>query len=52
MVESAIRLGSAVAYRSAGTVEFLFDAHRDEFFFLEVIPGCRWSTALQRKSPA
>ncbi|MEA3177702.1 MAG: urea carboxylase [Gammaproteobacteria bacterium] len=36
MVESAVRLGAAVGYRSAGTVEFLFDAHRDEFFFLEV----------------
>lgn len=36
MVECAIRLGAAVEYRSAGTVEFLFDAHRDEFFFLEV----------------
>jgi len=36
MVESAVRLGAAVEYRSAGTVEFLFDAHRDEFFFLEV----------------
>ena len=27
---------SAVGYRSAGTVEFLFDANTDEFFFLEV----------------
>jgi urea carboxylase len=27
---------SAVAYRSAGTVEFLYDAERDDFFFLEV----------------
>jgi urea carboxylase len=36
MVESAVRLAVAVGYRSAGTVEFLFDAHSDEFFFLEV----------------
>ena len=34
--ESAIRLTSAVAYRSAGTVQFLLDASREEFFFLEV----------------
>jgi urea carboxylase len=36
MVESAVKLARAVTYTSAGTVEFLFDAHRDEFFFLEV----------------
>ena len=36
MLEAAMRLGRAVAYRSAGTVEFLFDAERGEFFFLEV----------------
>lgn len=36
LAESAIRLTSAVAYRSAGTVEFLLDAQREEFFFLEV----------------
>jgi urea carboxylase len=33
---AAIRLGSAVNYRSAGTVEFVFDVDRDEFYFLEV----------------
>ena len=33
---SAVRLASAVAYASAGTVEFLFDAARGEFYFLEV----------------
>ena len=32
----AVRLGEAVAYRSAGTVEFLYDAQRDSFHFLEV----------------
>ena len=32
----AIKLGEAVNYRSAGTVEFLFDSDRDEFYFLEV----------------
>jgi urea carboxylase len=36
MIASAIRLAGAVHYRSAGTVEFLFDAARHEFFFLEV----------------
>jgi urea carboxylase len=33
---AAIRLGEAARYRSAGTVEFLYDADREEFFFLEV----------------
>jgi urea carboxylase len=32
----AIRLGEAVGYRSAGTVEFVLDARSQEFFFLEV----------------
>ena len=36
MLECAVRLATAVNYRSAGTVEFLFDEGRDEFFFLEV----------------
>jgi urea carboxylase len=36
MLDSAVRLTSAVEYLSAGTVEFLFDPRRDEFFFLEV----------------
>ncbi len=33
---AAIRLGSAVHYRSAGTVEFVFDADAQQFYFLEV----------------
>ncbi len=36
LIECAARLAAAVSYRSAGTVEFLYDAGRDEFFFLEV----------------
>jgi urea carboxylase len=36
MLEAAVRLGRAARYRSAGTVEFLYDAARDETFFLEV----------------
>ena len=34
--QAAIRLGAAVAYRSAGTVEFVYDAASGEFYFLEV----------------
>lgn len=34
--ETAERLARSVRYRSAGTVEFLYDSDRDEFFFLEV----------------
>ena len=33
---AAVKLAESVAYRSAGTVEFIYDADRDEFFFLEV----------------
>jgi urea carboxylase len=36
LLEAAVRLASAANYRSAGTVEFLYDADRDDFFFLEV----------------
>lgn len=36
LIASAVRLGEAANYRSAGTVEFLFDAEREEFFFLEM----------------
>lgn len=45
MLESAIRLGESVSYRSAGTVEFILDAEREEFFFLEV------NTRLQVEHP-
>jgi urea carboxylase len=33
---AAVKLGEAVNYRSAGTVEFVYDAARVEFYFLEV----------------
>jgi urea carboxylase len=36
LIEAAMRLARAVNYRSAGTVEFLYDSDRDDFFFLEV----------------
>lgn len=36
LIAAATRLGEAAAYRSAGTVEFLYDAEREEFFFLEM----------------
>ena len=34
--DSAVRLGQAVAYRNAGTVEFLYDKQAGTFYFLEV----------------
>jgi urea carboxylase len=34
--DAAARLGSAVGYRSAGTVEFVYDADAARFYFLEV----------------
>ncbi|EIZ78664.1 putative allophanate hydrolase subunit 2/urea carboxylase [Novosphingobium sp. Rr 2-17] len=36
LFEAAVRLGEAAQYRSAGTVEFLYDADRQQFFFLEM----------------
>ena len=36
LTDAAVRLGAAVRYRSAGTVEFLYDAERGDWFFLEV----------------
>lgn len=36
LIAAAVRLGEAAGYRSAGTVEFLYDAARDDFFFLEM----------------
>ena len=45
LLESAIKLGELVNYRSAGTVEYIYDAARDEFFFLEV------NTRLQVEHP-
>ena len=36
LIDAALRLARAVNYRSAGTVEFLYDSDRDDFFFLEV----------------
>ncbi|MBC7953469.1 MAG: pyruvate carboxylase [Rhodospirillaceae bacterium] len=35
---AAMRLGRAVAYENAGTVEFLMDVDTDQFFFIEVNP--------------
>jgi urea carboxylase len=34
--EAAVKMGRAVAYASAGTVEFVLDARTQELFFLEV----------------
>src|SRR5450432_2503649 len=34
--EAAVRIGKSVDYRSAGTVEFVYDDDREEFYFLEV----------------
>ena len=36
LLATAVRLGKAVSYRSAGTVEFVYDAGTGEFYFLEV----------------
>ncbi len=36
LVDAAVKLGQAVNYRSAGTVEFVFDADSGSAYFLEV----------------
>ena len=36
LLQSAVRLGQAVKYQSAGTVEFIYDTARADFYFLEV----------------
>jgi len=36
LFDSAVRLGAAVAYQSAGTVEYVYDVSSEEFYFLEV----------------
>jgi pyruvate carboxylase len=38
LCDAALRIGRAVAYRSAGTVEFLQDADTGRFYFIEVNP--------------
>lgn len=45
LLEAATRLGETVNYRSAGTVEFIYDRAREEFYFLEV------NTRLQVEHP-
>ena len=39
LCESALRLAHAVAYRGAGTLEYLYDDDTREFFFIEMITG-------------
>ncbi|WP_058973552.1 urea carboxylase [Type-D symbiont of Plautia stali] len=45
LLASAVRLGELVSYRSAGTVEYIYDAEKDAFYFLEV------NTRLQVEHP-
>jgi urea carboxylase len=45
LLDAAILLGSAVRYRSAGTVEFVYDDDAESFYFLEV------NTRLQVEHP-
>ncbi|KNY04233.1 urea carboxylase [Achromobacter piechaudii] len=45
LLAAAVQLGESVNYRSAGTVEFIYDPARDSFYFLEV------NTRLQVEHP-
>ncbi|HRF00465.1 MAG TPA: pyruvate carboxylase [Pirellulaceae bacterium] len=38
LCDAALKIGRAVGYANAGTVEFLVDADRGEFYFIEVNP--------------
>lgn len=49
LIEAAVRLTAGANYRSAGTVEFLYDAQRDDFFFWRSTPGCKSNTASPSK---
>lgn len=44
--QAAIRLGILVKYKSAGTVEFVYDRKTEEFYFLEV--NCRLQVILKK----
>jgi urea carboxylase len=50
--ETAVRLGRAVNYQSAGTVEFVYDVAAASFTFSRSIPACRSSTASRKRSRA
>jgi len=49
LCDAAVRLGRAVNYRSAGTVEFVFDVNSDTFYFSRSTPACRSSTASRNR---
>lgn len=51
MRRAAESLGSLLHYKCAGTVEYIYDEKRDEFYFWRSMPACRWSTPSRKWSP-
>ena len=50
LMAAAIRIGKAVRYRSAGTVEFIFDKDTEDFYFLGVTPCLQPEHALSEET--
>jgi urea carboxylase len=52
LTSAACRLGAAASYRSAGTVEFIFDEDESKFYFLEVNTRLQVARGIHRRSSA